>query len=199
MSGGCKVLLILGAVFGVLILLCCGGVFSVGWYFARSMSDEPQDVRAVTERMVDIEVPAGYKPATSIDFKVPFSGKRVFAWATYVDKKNHSALVLASIGEAIPEQQRQNVELEIKRSLREEGIDFGRQQEDWETWERQIEVRGRKATFTFASGKDAEKDTRLLSAVGQFQGKQAPVIFMFIGEAEHCDEGQIVKIIESIR
>jgi hypothetical protein len=199
MSGGCKVLLILGILFGVLILLCCGGIVTTGWYFARATSDDPGTVRAVTEQMVEIELPQEFQPAMSIDFKVPFSGKRLFSAAVYADEDSHSMLTLASIGKAVPDEQREQVERQIRESLRKEGVNVDTDSEEWESWERELDVRGQKRAFTFAAGKDAESGTRFISATGQIDGKQGPVILMFAGDAEKSDEERVVRVIESIR
>src|SRR6185436_3434920 len=71
MSTMAKVLIVLAALGGVALLLCCGG----GIYFGNKVqefvknaaSDDPETIRSQTSRIVRIEIPPGFAPKKSVD------------------------------------------------------------------------------------------------------------------------------------
>ena len=70
-STGTKVLIILAIVFGVLLLLCCGGVIGfVFWaqsYMTESFSEDPAKVATVTQEIAQLDIPEGLDPTASVD------------------------------------------------------------------------------------------------------------------------------------
>ena len=96
MSGGAKLLIVLGVLVGIAVLLCCGSAIWFGVYVAGGMSQDPQVVQQKTEEIAQIEIPDGLEPAGSFDFKIPFYG-RMMLLAVHVDKETESVLVLFSM------------------------------------------------------------------------------------------------------
>ena len=73
MSSGIKVVIVLVCVFGGLFVLCCG----VGIYFvsnaADSVTESPEDVIAITQDIVDIEIPGElFVPQFGMDLNLFF-------------------------------------------------------------------------------------------------------------------------------
>src|SRR6516164_8170247 len=75
MTSTAKVLVVLGSIFGILLLACCGGLVFVGWKFqgvARSIAKNftttnPQDIRARTAEIVHIDIPEEFEPLQAFD------------------------------------------------------------------------------------------------------------------------------------
>ena len=75
MSGGAKTLIILGIVFGGLIVLCCGGIIGYFAYYAGNMLSEDADTiaRLTQEEIVQIDIPEELAPRRSMNITIPFS------------------------------------------------------------------------------------------------------------------------------
>lgn len=203
MSTAGKVLLILGIVFLVLILLCCGGlVATTFWarsYAKESFSEDPQVVRQVTAEIGQIDVPEAMRPSFSMNMKIPFSEQRLMTMVAYEDKETQSVLILASFGEAMAAQNREQLRSQMRETLRQRGLEQEKTSEPQETEEREITVRGQPEKFAFIKSKDAKTGKPRLEVSGTFEGKDGINLFQFSGDAEKYDEQKVVKIIESIR
>jgi len=199
MGCGAKLLILLGVLFLLLLVLCCGGMLVSGWYFGNSVSEDPDEIIALTQEIVDIEIPGELRPQLSFDMKVPFSGQEVMKWAVYADETTASFLVLASFGEALQGQDEEALADQIEQSLRQQGLASEQNVRDWERSTREIEVRGEPVSFDFATGEDADTGTRRIEVTGIFEGAGGPVLISFSGDAEKFPEETIVEMIESIR
>lgn len=66
MSTGKKVLVILGIIFAVLLVICCGGGVGLMWwgksYVEDAASKDPKVVAAKTDEITQISVPPALKP-----------------------------------------------------------------------------------------------------------------------------------------
>ena len=76
MSTASKVVLILLGLGGVMIVLCCGGMFLVGWFGYRTAQNvaksvvvgNPAKAQAVAQTFIDIDVPEGFVATSAFDF-----------------------------------------------------------------------------------------------------------------------------------
>jgi hypothetical protein len=202
MSTGTKVLIILGIIFLVLVVLCCGGGVAIFWagasYMKDAISDDPQVVREVTKGIVDIDVPEELEPQFSMDMKVPLSDERFMVMVVYGDQTKGTAVMLASFGEAFADQGQAQMKNQMQQQLREQGLGpdqgFGPQ----ELSEREIEVRGEPVKFAFATAEDPESGKERIQVTGMFEGKTGPVMIMVFADPEVLSEEEIVQMIESI-
>jgi uncharacterized protein YneF (UPF0154 family) len=204
MSAGAKILLILGVIFLLLILVCCGGLLTLGFmgqrYMARSISDDPQVVRQVTAGIVQIDVPEGLEPMFSMDMKIPFTDEPAMTWVMYRHPPTNSTLLLSSFGEVMADANRGQLHAQMQESLREQGLGQEETTGPREIEQRQITVRGKPETFTFVKAKAPETGGPRLEISGAFQGRQGNlVLFFFNGDSETYPEAEIVKAIESIQ
>ncbi|HIQ22745.1 MAG TPA: hypothetical protein EYH34_16090 [Planctomycetes bacterium] len=190
---------VLGLLFAGACVVCCGGLVGLGWYFMRGMTDDPAEVRRVTQQMLQIELPEKLQPAMAMEVRVPWGGQPVFTMAFYVDPATQSALGLVSSPHMSAEQKRPEMERRLKESFRQQGFDIDADWEEIKQWEREIEVRGEKVRFTFTSGTDRESGTRFLALTGLVQGDRGPVMLTFVAPADQYGEEGMVKVIESIR
>lgn len=202
MSTGTKVLLILGIIFLVLVLLCCGGIIVstmvIGSYVSDMVSDDPQVVRQVTDEIVDIDVPEKLQPQFSMDIKVPMSDERIMVWAIYGDEASGTGVVLASFGEQFAGQNQAQMKRQMEQSLREQGYAPDEGLGPQEVTEREIKVRGEPVKFMFATAKDPESGKERIMVNGTFDGKTGPVMIMVFADPDVLSEEEIVEMIESI-
>jgi hypothetical protein len=202
MSTGTKVLLILGIVFLVLVLLCCGGGVFVFWagasYMKDAISDDPQVVRRVTGEIVDIEMPDELEPQFSMDMKVPFSDERFMVMVGYGDQAKGTAVMLASFGKEFAAQGQAQMKDQMEQQLRQRGVAPDQNLGPQEVTEREIEVRGEPVKFAFATAKDPESGKERIMVNGAFQGETGPVMIMVFADPEVLSEEEIVEMIESI-
>ena len=202
MSTGTKVLIVLGIIFLVLVVLCCGGGVAIFWagasYMEDAMSDDPEVVRRVTGEIVDIDVPEKLEPKMSMDFNVPFTDERFMVMVVYGDQAEGSAVILASFGEAFAGQGEAQMRQQMEQSLREQGLGPDPNMGPQEVTEREIEVRGEPVKFVFATGVDSESGKQRIMVHGMFEGKTGPVMIMVFADPERLSEEEIVQMLESI-
>ena len=67
MSTAVKVILGLSIAGAICGLLCCGGVFFVGYQAQKGMTVDPEKIRAITNTMVNAPLPAEFVPVMGID------------------------------------------------------------------------------------------------------------------------------------
>lgn len=207
MSGGAKVLLVLGIIFLVLILLCCGGVavffLWARTYMGKAMTTDPAAVRQVTARIASIEIPDVLQPQFAMDMKIPFTDRTMMTMVGYGDQSKRNILVLTAMGDAFGVQNQAQMEAQMEQSLRNQGMG---QQGDVNISERnvrEIQVRGQPATFSFGKGTQKDPNTGAerprIEVTGTFQGPNGIVMLMVQADDETLGEDAIVKMIESIK
>jgi hypothetical protein len=202
MSTASKVLIVLGIVFGVACVLCCGG--GIGFYFfaksyiADAISKDPVKIAAVTEDITLIEIPDELAPTVSINMKIPFTDQPVMVIVVYADKETDSGLVLVALGNELGSQDEAQMRRSINQQLRQQGL--GEQEGILieESYQKEVEIRGQPATFTITKGKGSESGTPRIGAAGVFQGKTGSVMLILNADAEKFPEEKIVEMIELI-
>jgi hypothetical protein len=208
MSSTAKVLIILGSIAGVCLLACCGGVAFVGWKFqdfaknfaANLSTNDPQEIRARTAKIVHIDIPEQFPPAVAID--VVFMKEILYGT---LDKPNRPLLVIVEIdknflgaqGGGSAKQQRE----EILRQMRQQGQQAGNMnteldEESSET--REFTIDGEKVPFEFIKG-TARGGGPTRQIVGVFPGREGMVMLMVMVPESDYDEAAIMRMLESIR
>lgn len=199
MSRGAKLLIALGVGGGLLVLACCGVGIGTMYYFGTSMvSQDPAEVVAKTDEIAQIEIPDQLKPAMSFDMKNPFSGQRLMLWTVYVDEGTNSTLVLFAFGSMGASQDQEEMRREMDKSLQQQKMGGQEEINIEETYTKDVEIRGEKATFTITKGKGKKSGDPRIQVMGVFKGESGPVMVMLNADAEKYTEEQIVEMIESI-
>ncbi|MFH1266140.1 MAG: hypothetical protein ABIK89_10460 [Planctomycetota bacterium] len=198
---GCKLLILFGVLSVLLVVACCGGGIWMGMHFSNSVSEDPDVAVAVTEKMVRMDIPAELEPVGSLNVTWPLTGGTIIVGAAYADESTQSLLVLASFGSIFAEEMQQQEMLDQldQDVLQAKGLVPVVNVQDWETHEKEIEVRGQPVTFSFSVGQDVDSEAQRIEVNGTFEGEDGPVKFWFRADAEKFDEDTIVKTIESIR
>ena len=203
MSGGMKALLIVGIIFGLLILLCCGGLVGFGIYMqsyvSDAMSDDPTIIAERTAQFVEMEIPAQFAPTMSLDMTIPLSDETLMVWVVYADEPSNSMLMMASLGPMIAQQNEDQIRQQLEQSMRQQGVGAEEGVDEWESSVKEIEVRGEPVEFNFAVGKNANTEAQRIQVNGMFEGKSGPVMLILSADAEVIDEQAIVEMIQSIK
>ena len=199
MSTGAKVALILGSIFGVLVVACCGLFIAFVVFVSKSVSKNPKDAIAVSEKIGNVSLPPAFRPAASIDVKVPIVGKRLFSAVSYADQKDNSNLILAAFGESMAAQNQEQMKQQLQQSFQGQSgsQNKGFVPKDSET--KELSVLGKPALFKFIHGEDPTSHAARVQVVGTFDGRAGLSMFIFEGDATKYDDEAITKIIESIK
>ena len=203
MSSGMKTLLIVGIIFGLLILLCCGGVVGVGFYMRSyvgdAMSQDPAVIVERTSQFVEMEIPPQLSPTMSLDMAIPFSDEPLMVWVVYSDASTNSTLMMASLGQMMAQQNQDQTRQQLEQSMRQQGVAAGEGVDEWERSVKEIEVRGEPVEFNFGIGKNTDTGAQRIELSGMIEGKSGPVMLILSADAELIDEEAAVAMIESIK
>ena len=199
MSGGAKLLIILGVGGGILVLLCCGGAIGTMVYMGTSMvSDKPDVVVAKTDEIIQIEIPDQLEPKMSFDFKVPFSGQRVMLWTVYLDEETQSVLILFAMQNASASGDPEEMRRAMDQQLSQQGMGGQEEIRIEESYTKDVEIRGEKATFTISKGVGEDSGKPRIQVMGVFKGETGAVILMLNVDAEKYTEEEVIEMLDSI-
>jgi hypothetical protein len=199
MSTGVKVLIILAIVFGVLAVLCCGGIAGLVWWAKSMVSNDSAVVVATTREITDIDIPAPLKPLAKVDVKITLSGQSMMVMVVYDDKGSNSSLVLVSMGEAFGSQNQKQMRQSIDQSLQQQGMGNREDTLVSQTSQKELTIRGEKAVFTIGQGKGANSQKPRIQVTGAFQGKKGPAMLILEADAEKIPEEEAIRMLESIK
>jgi len=192
MSTGVKVLLILMAVGGVCLALCCGGIF---WAVKNSefkMTEKKEDIIAIQNEIVQITIPDSFKPQAGMSMNIMGTSVRM---AIYEEESKQGALVLMSLG--IPNDGMVDMEQEFRKSMKQQNQNQ-RELTITKTEQREFTINGQKVKFDFAEGTD-QNDKKFHQVQGVFAGNNGPAFFFLQIADESYNDEQIVKMIKSIK
>jgi hypothetical protein len=194
---GCGLLGCLLVGCGGVMLLCCGfGVWAI--FYVRSWAvTDPQQVAAEAKAIGEVEPPADLKPKMAIRVRLPFYG-RIASGVVYSDEGS-GTLFLLSIDSAVVGAEESDIQERLQEALQQEGSEKEEDLQIESKEEKQLTVRGKPVTFSFARGKNTKTGQQLIEVKGTFEGKSGPTIFYFIGDAEKYDEETLTQTIESIK
>lgn len=203
MSTGSKVLIGLGIGCGVVCLMCCGGlialVFFFQQYFETAFNEDPQEVRRMTERLVDIEVPGPLQPKLSVDFNVPLAGIPVAQGVVYAGPGESTLLMLVEFGDVVPPEQRPEMQRAIEQALREQGaFEHDRPAWDWETQVLRYRVNEQPASFRYETATDPNSGRKHVRVAGSFPGKVSGVEMILLADTSILSEEQILSMLDSL-
>lgn len=207
MSGAAKVLVGMGIGCGVMLLLCCGGLFGVGFYMQHwiknAVSEDAASVRDLTASMAKIDVPEGLQPTLAFRLeKLPWGqdvGPAFPNFVVYADKDTESQLVLASTLGGPAAANQQQAKSQIDAMLREKGLADDENLKVEKADVKEVQIGGEKATFTISKGKSPASGKKRIHVTGTFQGNRGPILLTLSADAEKYSEETAIKMLESIQ
>jgi hypothetical protein len=203
MGTGTKVLIGLGIGCGFFLLLCCGGLVAVGVYFQQyvktAINEDPQKALAMTDQLVDIEVPEPLEPRLSLDFKMPVAGFPIAKGVVYTVPNDGAVLTLIEFGEVVPPAQRPEMRRQIEQSLREEGVFENEQGWTWQSQVLRYRIGDREVPFRYETAQNPETGHQHVRVAGTFTGKSPGVVMLFLfADTEVLSEDKVLEILDSL-
>jgi hypothetical protein len=202
MSSGAKLLLILGILFLLCALVCCGGIAIVGYqasaYMEDAVSADPVTIEQRRAELLDMSVPEGFAPEVSVDMKVPMTDSRLMTIVTYQSGPGNS-LVLVGVGDMLSDMPKEQMEQEIENSLQQQGIGQPTPGTEWNTADKEFEIGGKPTKFIYRTAKNEDGEPTQFHVTGTVDGKRGPALVIISANAETLSEEEIDQVIESIK
>jgi len=199
MGCGAKILIALGILFLLLILVCCGSVFGVKYYITKSITDDPDKVREITQKITEIDVPSPLEAEAALDMRVPFSKKTMIMAAVYSNEGKKNWLALMCIGNVFDEptqakirQSLENAMLENRTATQAERLNKA------EESTKEVTIRGEKTVFKITKGIAPKSQESRIRVEGAFPGEVGSVMLMLDADAKEMPEEKVDKMLESI-
>lgn len=196
--------LLLGVLIGCggMLLLCCGGVVGMGFFFqhwaTQAFEHNPAVIREKTAAIAEIDVPESFEPRMAIHFSFPFVGE-LANLAVYGNDDQETVLILADVSDQITQGQSAGSWAENMRASTNNGQTQGRVEFDnAETETVTRTIRGEDVTFTIKTGRQSGSDKQIIFATGDFPGRLGQGFFMISGDSETLTVEKVKKVIESI-
>ncbi len=188
--------------FGVLGLLCCGGIIGVGWwgysFVKHSVVHDPAEIQALVADVGTIDLPPGLHPEAGVNMHVPFIDHTFVKAVVYTDDHQKQILAIGEFSEsftAVDENRlRDEIDRALTRSEDRDDDDFVVQ----ETHTVDLEIRGQPAKFRIDEGED-KHDRKLIRAFGQFEGHHGVGLLFLQLDAEKYSVEQVEQLLRSIR
>lgn len=214
MSTGSKVMLVLLAIFGGIVLLCCGGGLFIYSRIRTSVYETPAEVAAVRKQIMQIDVPDQFKPAGGADIDLFIYRMKM---ATYQRKEGVSQIAIVKIDVTFGQSEMK----QAREQMRQQGA-IPADLENAKSENRTYEIDGEKIDVSFTHGKLKKDSTVFKQPEGNGRGPQPVVVpeeyagkdwyavqmlvpqsdgmvlLMVTGPEDEFDEQEVDSMIESI-
>ena len=164
----------------------------IGQQFREGFKTDPQGASEAAHAIADYELPAGYQEQVAMDF---------FAYSMVVISPNPSTSLSSSSKPIILLAQfqfatnRKQMEEQMTRSIEQQPSRRGLKLEVVDV--KTITIRGEETEVTLLEGTD-ESGLVVRQLITTFPGKDGTAMLLIVGPAEHWDQEEIDKFIESI-
>ena len=202
--GGClsMLLIFLGVIFLLIIAMCCGGFFYLKSYLSSSISQQPADVRQISDEIISIRTAAPLEPVAGGRFQMPIVGKSLGQGVLYADKNHKAILILASFSEMfgpqLEEQIRQALESGQFPDLPAENNTNQEKLKDVKTNTIERTIQGEKAVFEVTEGIGVQSNKARIRVHGALKGKTGPTVFILDADEETLTRKKVEEMIDSM-
>ena len=187
MSCWVKLLILVVVLGGIAGVACCGFFM---WAGKNMASDDPATIRAATDAMAEINIPAEFEPKMSMNL--------VFMkMVIYATDDGQGMLMLAQAADSIAQDRRQ-LERSMGDSMRQQG-QGGEPVDIKESVTRDIEINGQVEQFQFAKVVGANSGTEYMQITGSFQGKSGLVLVIMRVPMDDYNEAEVENMLKSIK
>lgn len=196
MSSGMKAFLIILAIVGTCLVLCCG----IGGYFiwsaARGIkhSENPADVNAARDEIAKIKLPEGFKPKDMFGMD-NFMMK--MAVVVYENPAVHGRIMLMEMNVKVGQPQQNKAQM--RAQLEQQGMARQSPLTNVKSSSKIIKIKGRDCDFEFVTGQDPATKKKRDQVSGVFDGSQGPVLFSMEVDDSGFHQDEVVKMLESIQ
>ena len=204
-GSGSKVILVLGVIFGLCCLACCGGGVFIYYKLKDfvSISTDKEVVKADAESIVHVDYPPHLQPMSSFQMKpgiLPVSMKMVMFQS---DSSGQDGFVIMEMDMNQPGQDPKLVRQQMLQQMRSQqsggGNGFNQQITAQSTVTRKFNINGEVVEFDFVAGTRSGDPTVYHQVTGTFAGKKGTVLVMYITPDAKYNEEEVIKLILSIR
>ena len=197
MGCGAKVLLTLGAVFGALLLVCCGVGGFFYYHLTHAFTNDPAAIQQIADKIVKIDLPPQFKPVSAADNLNIYVAS--FRLALYAEKPEGNTITLGMVnGKDNAPQEQLEMQLRQMATMIASQTGLAKQVTIDQTHQRRVNVRGKPVSFSFSTGKEGQSGKPWLQVSGMFLSDGRITLFLFSGDSAKYSEDQVAKIIESI-
>lgn len=195
MSGFAKLLIGCGIVVALGFLVCCGGAVFLMSRVKVQQSEDPATVLEHTKRIADIEIPASFKPASTLSVDIWIVQVTMVAFAP---AEGEGSLLLLQSNVSGDKESIDDFVRQINRG-ENDSEERNLELDPTSIVDKEFTIRGSPATFQFAKGTDGENMKTFRQVTGAFPGKEGTAILFLQIDEEHYNEEEIIKMIESIK
>lgn len=177
----------------IVCVLCAGSLY----WFRPDVVDDPDAAAAVTEQMLEIDIPEGFQPRGVIDWNVAFLVSLRGAYYERAAPQSEGTLTFVEVQSLSMDKP------EVREHLRSALLEPGEEAvelpvEESET--RELTVRGEPVPFTFETRRDPAGDAAYRVIEGVVEGRRGPVLIIVrVAVDDGWDDAAVVNMIESIR
>lgn len=198
-GGGGKVWLFLGLGCGAMLLLCCGVggfmLYNVGKNF-KPIS-EPAAVAELAKNIAEVDVPAGFRPATGFSFKIPFTDQSM-TMVVFQAPNNQGGVFLTEFSAGFGSTSQEDLKRQMESSLNQQG-QATKQLQVLETRSIEVTIHDEPATFNIQKAKDPATNQEYVQVIGVFKGKSGTAMLMAQLPADQYTEEDAEKLVRSIK
>ena len=198
-GGGGKIWLFLGLGCGFVLLLCCGVggfmVYQVRENFAPV--NDPAGVTAMAQGIADVEVPAGFRPATGFKFTIPFTDQSM-TMVVFQAENNQGGVFLCEFSAGFGAGNQEQFKQQMEQSLNQQGHGT-KQLQVLETRTIEVTIHDEPATFNIQKAKDPNDNREYVQVIGVFKGKSGTSMLMAQLPADQYTEDDAEKLVRSIK
>jgi hypothetical protein len=204
MGCGAKLFILLGVLFVLLALACCGGLFGLVYWLKNSFTNSPDAVKTATDEITSISIPAPLEPAAATSLHVPLSGKLVMVGAAYASKaateEHKTVLMLVEWGDFVNDQVQVTFRHGFEESLAEQGLkpEGMEKTRDVHEFEKRRTIREKPAKFLIREAVDAETGKKRIEVDGTFQGRTGLAVLVLRADEEELPKQKVLDMLDSI-
>ncbi len=154
---------------------------------------QPADVAALAQEIADIEIPAAFAGKMGMKMNLGFMSMKM---CTFEQTEGRGMLQLMEMQISVGDPK--DGEAQLKQSMRQQGNQEMQALNIEKSETREYEIRGEKASFTFAEGKEINTSAPYREVKGNFKGKSGVAVLHLQLQEEAWDDEKITQMIESI-
>ena len=188
---------------GGMMLLCCGGFFGLSFFVGKMMQqavvENPQEIRARTEKIATIGIPESFEPQVAIDMNFPIVGD-LGGLVVYSDEDNNGTILLADISDKVTSGLSTEDWVATNGKFMVNGVEMNKDNalESKEIKEIKRTIRGEEVVFTIITGNKKDSEVKRIVGKGTFQGKMGRAFIIISGEVEKLPVEEVEKLLNSI-
>lgn len=184
-----KIILILAAVGGVSLALCCGGAY---FWFKDALTEDPVKIAAMQKEIVEIELPANLQPQGGMNLNLGVFQMKI---AMYTAQPGSFLMLMQmQVSGQTEEQMQQGFN---QQAGQQQNAQFKVESSETKT----VKIDGQDRNFLFSKGvltPQGGQSTPVRMVSGMFPSKNGMGFIQYAIDEATYDEAAVIKMLESI-